>query len=103
MGGLLADIVLKAGRYKSFKVTLLSYACFCLGMMGCPANLWLAGQYYWENIHSSMGDQYADALQSMMPSWMMYAGFVILFAGGICGALFGHKMLKKHFERAGIV
>ena len=39
----------------------------------------------------------------MMPSWMMYAGFLILFVGGICGALLGHKMLKKHFERAGIV
>lgn len=103
LGGNLADIVLKAGQYKSFKVTLLSYACFCLGMMGCPANLWIAGQSYWENIHSSMGDQYAETLQSMMPSWMMYAGFVILFVGGICGALLGHKMLKKHFERAGIV
>ena len=89
--------------YTSFKVTFLSYACFCLGMMGCPANLWIAGQSYWENIHSSMGDQYAETLQSMMPSWMMYAGFLILFVGGICGALLGHKMLKKHFERAGIV
>ena len=103
LGGILADIVLKAGQYKSFKVTFLSYACFCLGMMGCPANLWIAGQSYWENIHSSMGDQYAETLQSMMPSWMMYAGFLILFVGGICGALLGHKMLKKHFERAGIV
>lgn len=103
LGGILADIVLKAGQYKNFKVTLLSYACFCLGMMGCPANLWIAGQSYWENIHSSMGNQYAETLQSMMPSWMMYAGFVILFVGGICGALLGHKMLKKHFERAGIV
>ena len=32
LGGILADIVLKAGQYKSFKVTFLSYACFCLGM-----------------------------------------------------------------------
>lgn len=102
IGGILGDLVLKAGQYKSFKVTVLSYACFSLGMMGCPANLWLAGETYWEDIHSSMGDQFANTLQSLMPPWMLYVGLIILFVGGICGAFLGHKMLKKHFERAGI-
>ena len=103
LGGILSDVVLKIGGYQKFKVTVLSYACFCLGIMGCPANLWFAGEAYWENIHTSMGDQYANTLQSLMPSWMLYVGFALLFVGGILGALLGHKMLKKHFERAGIV
>lgn len=102
IGGLLADLVLKAGKYKSFKVAMISYAFFCLGFIGCPAPLWLAGQAYWDNIYSSMGDQYANALQSIMPPWMGIVGLIILFVGGICGALIGHKMLKKHFQRAGI-
>ena len=33
LGGLLGDVVLKIGGYQKFKVTVLSYACFCLG--GC--------------------------------------------------------------------
>ena len=103
IGGILSDVVLIIGGYQKFKVTVLSYACFCLGIMGCPANLWFAGEAYWENIHTSMGDQYANTLQSLMPSWMLYVGFALLFVGGILGALLGHKMLKKHFERAGIV
>ena len=103
LGGILSDVVLKIGGYQKFKVTVLSYACFCLGIMGCPANLWFAGEAYWENIHTSMGDQYANTLQSLMPSWMLYVGLALLFVGGILGALLGHKMLKKHFERAGIV
>lgn len=102
MGGLAADLILRIGNYQSFKVTLFSYAVFCLGMMGCPAPLWIAGQSYWDNIYDSMGEQYANTLMSMMPWWMMYAGFGILFIGGICGALLGRKMLKKHFQRAGI-
>ena len=81
LGGLLGDVVLKIGGYQKFKVTVLSYACFCLGIMGCPANLWFAGEAYWENIHTSMGDQYANTLQSLMPSWMLYVGFVLLFVG----------------------
>lgn len=103
LGGILADLVLKMGNRQSFKTTLLSYGCFSLGIMGCPANLWLAGQSYWDNIRSSMGDQFTETLKAVMPFWMLYAGFVILFVGGICGGLLGRKMLKKHFERAGIV
>ena len=44
LGGILSDVVLKIGGYQKFKVTVLSYACFCLGIMGCPANLWFAGE-----------------------------------------------------------
>ena len=82
LGGILSDVVLKIGGYQKFKVTVLSYACFCLGIMGCPANLWFAGEAYWENIHTSMGDQYANTLQSLMPSWMLYVGLALLFVGG---------------------
>lgn len=103
VGGLAADIVLKFGEYTKFSFTMLSYAMFCcIGEMGCHGILFLGGQSYWDNIRSSMGDQYADTLLIMMPHWMFYAGFAILFVGGICGSLLGHKMLKKHFQRAGI-
>lgn len=103
VGAFFADLVLKAGGYKSFKFTMLSYSVYCcIGEMGCHGPLFLAGQSYWNNIRSSMGDQYADTLLKMMPQWMFYAGFAILFVGGICGALLGHKILIKHFQRAGI-
>ncbi|MCT4620086.1 MAG: MptD family putative ECF transporter S component [Marinisporobacter sp.] len=100
--GFLADVILRFGNYNQFKFTLLSYCIYCLGEMGCHAPLFLAGQSYWDNIRKGMGDQYADTLMKMMPHWMLYAGFIILFAGGFCGALFGYRTLKKHFVRAGI-
>ena len=34
LGGLLGDIVLKIFGYQRFKVTVLSYSCLCLGIMG---------------------------------------------------------------------
>ncbi len=102
LGGLFADLVLKAGGYKKFKTTAISYGVFCLGIMGCPANLWFAGDEYWANIYSSMGSEYASSLQVFMPEWMLLAGLIMLFVGGIIGAILGHKMLKKHFEKAGI-
>ncbi|WP_313583583.1 MptD family putative ECF transporter S component [Lacrimispora sp.] len=102
-GGFAADLMLIPGHYQSFKFTLLSYVFFSLGMIGCPAPMWFAGQAYWDNINDSMGEQYASSLNSMMPPWMFWAGMGILLVGSICGSLLGRKMLKKHFQRAGIV
>lgn len=101
--GFLADLTLKFAGYKRFRGTLLSYIVYTMGEMGCHAPLFLAGQSYWDYIRDSMGDQYADSLMRMMPSWMFYAGFLILAIGAVSGALLGRKLLKKHFQRAGIV
>ena len=54
-------------------------------------------------IEQSMGAQYASELARYMPSWMGIAAIAIIFVGALLGSLLGHKMLKKHFERAGIV
>lgn len=99
---LLADLVLKFGGYNKFKITVLSYCIFVMGEMGCHAPLFLAGESYWDNIRTSMGDQYAETLMMMMPHWLFYVGFLVLIMGGLCGAAIGHKILKKHFKRAGI-
>ena len=98
LGGILSDVVLKIGGYQKFKATVLSYACFCLGIMGCPANLWFAGEAYWENIHTSMGDQYANTLQSLMPSWMQNGTIV---ERGTIGSLFAspREEWTKEFVR----
>ena len=45
----------------------------------------------------------ASELARYMPSWMGIAAIAIIFVGALLGSLLGHKMLKKHFERAGIV
>lgn len=101
--GIIADIVLKAGKYKSFKVDVIGYWLFSCGMIGCQAPMWVMTDTYMAQIETSMGEQYASDLARYMPSWMGIAAVAIIFAGSLLGALLGHKMLKKHFERAGIV
>lgn len=88
LGGLLGDVVLKIGGYQKFKVTVLSYACFCLGIYGVPCQPCLREKPIGKT-STSMGDQYANTLQSLMPSWMLYVGFVLLFVGGILGCTSG--------------
>ena len=98
---LIADIILKVGGYKKFGVIVISYMIYALGMLGGPANLWFAGESYWDGIRESMGEQYAEQLSNYMPSWMLWVGIILVIIGATLGALLGRKMLKKHFVKAG--
>ena len=50
-----------------------------------------------------MGREYTEALEKLISvrnMGLVYLGAVL---GGLVGALLGRKLLKKHFEKAGIV
>lgn len=100
--GLISEIVFKAAEYKNFKLLTIGYWIFSCGILGCPANLWLAGDSYMAAVRDNMGDQYTTQLMHYMPWWMGIVAFGLLFIGAVIGAVIGKKMLKKHFERAGI-
>ncbi|MCR5278563.1 MAG: MptD family putative ECF transporter S component [Lachnospiraceae bacterium] len=99
---LIADIILKIGGYKKYAVITLSYMIFALGMLGGPANLWFAGESYWDGIRKSMGEQYATQLAHYMPSWMLWLGIFLVLIGAFLGSILGKRMLNKHFVKAGI-
>ena len=65
--------------------------------------MWVMADTYMAGIEQSMGTQYASELARYMPSWIGIAAIAIIFVGALLGSLLGHKMLKKHFERAVIV
>lgn len=100
--GLLSDFILSLGKYKSFKVSVAGYWIFSCAMIGCAAPMWLLTSTYMEQVRSVMGDEYVAGITKYMPSWMGIAGIGIILVSSVTGALLGRKMLKKHFERAGI-
>ncbi len=99
---LIADIVLKLMGHKKFTSMLVSYIIFSMGIIGGPANLWLAGEGYWQKIEESMGSQYVNQLAHYMPSWMFPVSFALVAVGALLGAFLGRKLLNKHFKKAGI-
>lgn len=101
--GIIADLIVKSGDYKNFKKDVIGFWVFSLGMIGCQAPMWVMADTYMAGVEQAMGTQYASELAHYMPSWMGIAAIAIIFVGAILGALLGHKMLKKHFERAGII
>ncbi|MEL3900184.1 MAG: MptD family putative ECF transporter S component [Treponema phagedenis] len=101
--GIAADLILKSGDYKSFKMDVIGFWIFSCGLIGCQMPMWIMADTYMAGVEQQMGSQYASALAKYMPWWMGLVGIAILLVGAIIGANLGRKMLKKHFTRAGIV
>lgn len=78
---------------------LISYELFCVAlvMINYPK------EKYIEMSVGMMGQEYADALENLITYPHMALVALGAFLGGIIGAYIGKALLKKHFEKAGIV
>ena len=100
--GVLGDVILRAGKYQSWKCTLLGNGVFSLWIMGYVSRMFLTRDTFFASLVSSYGQEYVDTLMSYTPDWTYPVLFVVTFIGGILGALLGKAVLKKHFEKAGV-
>ncbi len=101
--GIVADIILKSGGYGGSKHAIGAYSVFCLWTMGFTVNIFLvSNQAYMDSIKSAYGEEYVSALMNLMPGWMLWVGLAVTLAGGFLGGILGKKVLRKHFEKAGI-
>ena len=89
--GVLGDLILKSGGYKSAKKSLIGYAVFSLWMVGTYIPMYF------------MVEEYADQVMAVMPMWSIVLVIAGIFVFAIFGGLLGKALLKKHFVKAGIV
>ncbi len=100
--GVAADLIAKAGKYSSAKMTTLSHGVLSITIFGCFLPLYLDINGYFST-RSSYGQEYVDALTRIFQPWTAPIILLASFVFGILGAILGRKILKKHFEKAGIV
>jgi energy-coupling factor transport system substrate-specific component len=105
VGGVLAEIITGAGKYKDFKRIAIGYAVysFCFHW-GAFLLLILARDYYYDYALANGTPQ--QQLDEIMPlvSWQLLLGASALaVVGAALGILFGRKLLNKHFVKAGMV
>lgn len=99
--GLTADLIFKAGKYQSRKLSVLGYGVFSLWIIGMLLPFWVMKDSYEKMMLDSMGADYTRAVLGLFDkiAW----GFpLIALLGGIIGGFLGLAMLKKHFKKAGI-
>ena len=100
--GLIADLILRTGGYKSLKCSVASHCVFSLWVIGTMLPMWILGQAYFEPYRASQGDAFVNESLAYLSGGMLaivVAGIVVC---ALVGAAIGTKVLRKHFERAGI-
>ncbi|MDO4754456.1 MAG: MptD family putative ECF transporter S component [Bacillota bacterium] len=99
----LAELCLYLGKYKSVRMNILANGFFSCWACGSLVQILVVKEMYMEMTIRMMGLEYADALDRLITWPHMSIIYVSAFVGGIIGGFLGKAMLKKHFERAGIV
>lgn len=97
-----AELIRKSGDYKSFKHNTLAYGVFSTWICGSLMQMLLAKEQYIE-LSMMMGEAYVTTLEKLITYPNMILVFLATFISGIFGALLGKAVLKKQFEKAGIV
>ena len=99
----IAELIRKIGNYNSFKYNMLSYAVFSTWICSSLMQMLLAKEKYLKMSIEMMGKDYVDAMEKLITYPHMALVALGAFLGGIIGAYIGKALLKKHFEKAGIV
>jgi len=102
--GVIADLIAGSGGYKSFKKTIISYGVFCLWICANYFPVVVSADSYRKNlIDGGYSVEYCDNLFRAINSKTIAVLLVLCFVFGCVGALIGKAIVKKHFEKAGIV
>ena len=102
--GVLADWVASRSQYRSKKMLLASYVIFSYGLTGPILPLWFMKDAYVVALQARGKDAaYIDALFAPINTGTFIVCLVSILVCAVIGGLFGQKMIKKHFAKAGIV
>ena len=102
--GVLADWVASLGKYYDRKLLFVSYILFSFGLTGPILPLWFMKDAYVVALQARGKDAaYIDALFAPINTGTFIVCLVSILVCAVIGGLFGQKMIKKHFAKAGIV
>ncbi len=101
---LAADCLARFGGYKNMPRLLLSYVVFSFGLTGPVLPLWLMKDAYVASLEAKGKDAaYIEGVFSHINSATLIVCIVATLIAAILGGLFGMKMMKKHFKKAGMI
>ena len=101
--GVIADLIAKSGKYKSFKKTMLSYGVFCLWICANYFPILITADAYRQDlVDAGYSAEYCENLFRAINPHTIAILLIVCFICGCLGAFIGKAAVKKHFEKAGI-
>ncbi|MCR5141412.1 MAG: MptD family putative ECF transporter S component [Ruminococcus sp.] len=101
--GLLADVMTNIGNKRSFGKILAGYCIFSQWGVAMLAPVWMQGDAYFKDLSETMGKEFSDSFRAMTPPWVIPVLIAGIAVAAVIGGFFGRKIMKKHFERSGII
>lgn len=104
IGGLIAELISRAGAYENYMLNAVGYGCFMVCFaVGTYLPMMMMTSYI-DSMTSSNGvdAEFMSSLYAFISGPMVFLIAVVTFLCGMLGAFIGKLALKKHFTRAGI-
>jgi energy-coupling factor transport system substrate-specific component len=102
--GVIADLIARKGGYKNFKLVAVSHGIFCLWICANYFPVIVTADSYRKSlIDGGYSAEYCENLFRAINSKTIAVLLALCFVFGIIGAYLGKAVVKKHFEKAGIV
>lgn len=104
IAGIIAEIIAGSKNYKDKKMNMLSFGIFALGDIGTFL-VYFINPESWANAMIKKGTDisYIESMNAAAADWMIYVIVIGTFLVALLSAWIGMKLLKKQFEKAGIV
>ncbi|MBQ6904238.1 MAG: MptD family putative ECF transporter S component, partial [Lachnospiraceae bacterium] len=100
---LAAEVILWLGKYRSRVMYLLSFVFFNINMTGPFLRFLYNKDAFIADTVSYYGEEHAQALSAITPEWVFWGILAGAIVGGIIGSFIANRLIKKHFEKAGVV
>ncbi|SKC72476.1 MptD family putative ECF transporter S component [Maledivibacter halophilus] len=102
--GIIAGEIAAIGKYKSLKMNMMSFVIFSLNPIASYAMVWINKEAYIDYLVSKGTETaYMETMLQTAQDWVLPAMIIGTIFSALLGGFVGKKLLKKHFERAGIV
>lgn len=102
--GIVGDLIAGIGNFRNMKLNVISFLVFSLNPMGSYGMLWIDRQNYFDYMVSKGTTQaYVDTMGAMAQNWILPAMIASILIAGLISGLVGRAILKKQFEKAGII
>lgn len=103
--GLVRELLMIKGGYKSPVRLAVSYGLFGLSVMYAPIVMMLTTkeQLIAQVIASGLTQEYAENMFAVYSPANIAIGTIVTIVGAVAGCLLGYRMLNKHFKPAGVV
>lgn len=100
---LVAEVVLWLGRYRSRTMGVLAYAIYAAWYIGPLLPIFYARDEYFSSPGmAQMGPRYLEEMERLLSPAVLIAFDLSTVVFGLIGGLLGVRLLRKHFQRAGL-